>query len=106
MRHGEAVNEDTSIEPALFRAGQLYEPFRSPIESVYANPFFTSAQSAEIGELRTNLDATYAQLTTQMALGDLDPTNDSHWEQFVAGFTNAGVERYIEVLTEADAARR
>ena len=106
VRHGEAVNEDTSIEPALFRAGQLYEPFRSPIESVYANPFFTSAQSAEIGELRTNLDATYAQLTTQMALGDLDPTDDSHWEQFVAGFTNAGVERYIEVLTEADAARR
>ncbi|MEE1651418.1 extracellular solute-binding protein [Brachybacterium sp. J144] len=106
VRHGEAVDESTSIEPALFRAGQLYEAFRSPIESIYASPFFTSAQSAEIGELRTNLDTTYAQLTTQMALGDLDPTDDSHWEQYVTAFTNAGVERYLEVLTEADAARR
>ena len=105
VRHGEAVNEDTSIEPALFRAGQLYEPFRSPLESVYASPFFSTEQSAEIGELRTNLDTTYAQLTTQMAMGDLDPTDDSHWEQYVAAFTNAGVERYLEVLTEADAAR-
>ena len=105
VRHGEAVNEKTSVEPELFRSGKLYEPYRSPIESLYLNPFFSTEQSAEIGELRTNLDTTYAQLTTQMAMGDLDPTDDSHWEQYVAAFTNAGVERYIEVLTEADAAR-
>ena len=105
VRHGEAVNEKTSVEPELFRSGKLYEPYRSPIESLYLNPFFSTEQSAEIGELRTNLDTTYAQLTTQMAMGDLDPTDDSHWEQYVAAFTNAGVERYLEVLTEADAAR-
>lgn len=105
VRHGEAVDETTSVEPELFRSGKLYEPYRSPVESLYRNPFFTTAQSAEIGELRTNLDVTYVQLTTQMAMGDLDPTNDAHWEQYVAGFTAAGVERYLEVLTEADAAR-
>lgn len=105
VRHGESVDELTSVEPVLYQAGKLYEPYRNPLESVFIPPFFDAAQSAEIGELRTNLDGIFAQGAAQMCLGDLDPADDADWQTYLEPFTAAGVERYLEVLTEADRAR-
>lgn len=105
VRHGEAVDPESSIEPMLYDAGKLYEPYRNDLSAVFASPFFDANQSAEIGELRTNIDSAFAQVSTQMVLGDLDPNDDADWETYVASITNAGLERYLEVLTEADRER-
>jgi len=102
VRHGESVDEDSSVEPVLYEAGKLYEPYRSDLESLYIPPFFSAEQSAEVGELRANIDSVYAQGTAQMALGDLDPTVDEDWQTYVRSFQNASLERYLEVLTSAE----
>lgn len=102
VRHGESVDQASSIEPSLYAAGKLYEPYRNELSAVFASPFFDSAQSAEIGELRTNIDSAFAQATAQMALGELDPEEDADWESYLSMMNNAGVERYVEILTEAD----
>ncbi|WP_114855973.1 extracellular solute-binding protein [Brachybacterium sp. YJGR34] len=105
VRHGESVDENTSVEPVLYQAGKLFEPYRAPIESLFIPPFFSAEDSAEIGELRANIDSLYAQGTAKMALGDLDPTSDEDWESFVASFESANLPRYLEILTEADRRR-
>lgn len=102
VRHGESLNKATSFEDSLYEAGKLYEPFRNSAEDVYLNPFFDSAQSAEVGELRTNLYNAFVQGSSQMALGVLDPSNDDDWAAYLESFSNAGVERYIDILNEAD----
>lgn len=105
VRNGLGVDEKTSIEPALYRAGKLYEAYRNSLESLFAPPFFSADQAAEIGELRTNLDGLFAQNATKMCLGDLDPTDDADWESYLSAFDAAGLDRYLEVLTEADSER-
>lgn len=106
VRHGQAADEKTSIEPSLYQGGKLYEPYRNSPDALYVQPFFTTDQAAEVGELRANLDGIFAQNTTRMCLGDLDPNSDADWEAYLAEFTAAGVERYLEVLTEADRDRK
>lgn len=105
VRHSLGVDEKTSIEPALYRAGKLYEPFRNSLEELFVPPFFSADQAAEVGELRANLDSLYAQNVTKMCLGELDPADDADWESYLAAFHAAGLERYLEVLTTADSER-
>jgi putative aldouronate transport system substrate-binding protein len=105
VRHGEAVDELTSFEPMLYRAGRLYEEFASDPESLFVSPFFDQDQAAQVGELRTNIDSAYVRGATSMCLGDLDPDSDADWESYLSSLSNAGVDQYIEVLTEADAAQ-
>lgn len=102
VRHGQAANEATSIEPILHDAGKLYEPYRNKPEAVFSDPFYDSVQAAEVGEIRTNLETAYAQGTAQMSLGELDPNDDADWEAYLSAFTNAGVDRYLEILAEVD----
>lgn len=105
VRHGEAVDELTSFEPMLYRAGRLYEEFASAPESLFVSPFFDQDQAAQVGELRTNIDSAYVRGATSMCLGELDPDSDADWETYLSSLSNAGVDQYIEVLTEADAAQ-
>ncbi|UVY83244.1 extracellular solute-binding protein [Brachybacterium sp. NBEC-018] len=105
VRHGEAVNEANSIEPGIYRAGVTYEEFRSPAESLFVMPYFDQSQAAEVGELRTNLDAAYVQGAVAMCLGTTDAGSDADWDAYVSTLNAAGAERYLEVLAEADAAR-
>lgn len=103
VRHGEAVDEMTSFEPMLYRAGKLYEEFAAPPESQFYSPFFDQDQAAQVGELRTNIDSAYVRGATSMCLGELDPDSDADWESYLTSLSNAGVDQYLEVLTEADA---
>ncbi|MFC0674066.1 extracellular solute-binding protein [Brachybacterium hainanense] len=104
VRHGESVNEANSIEPGIYRAGRTYEEFRAPQEALFVMPYFDSSQAAEVGELRTNLDSTYVQNAVAMCLGTKDAESDADWDAYVAALNAAGAERYVEILTEADAA--
>ena len=103
VRHGEAVDEMTSFEPMLYRAGKLYEEFAAPPESQFYSPFFDQDQAAQVGELRTNIDSAYVRGATSMCLGELDPDSDADWESYLTSLSNAGADQYLEVLTEADA---
>ena len=102
VRHGEAVDEMTSFEPMLYRAGKLYEEFRAEPEALFIAPFFDQDQAAQVGELRTNIDAAYVRGATSMCLGELDPDSDADWESYLTSLSNAGVDQYLQVLSEAD----
>ena len=104
VRHGEAVDDATSIEPELYRAGKMYEPFAMKEEEFFLEPFFDETQAAEIGELRTNIDNAYKQGMTNLALGNLDPEKDADWETYKSSLEAAGVPRYLEILEAADKA--
>ncbi|GAA1488280.1 extracellular solute-binding protein [Brachybacterium sacelli] len=102
VRHGEAVDEMTSFEPMLYRAGKMYEKYAAAPEALFIAPFFDQDQAAQVGELRTNIDAAYVRGATSMCLGELDPESDADWESYLSSLSDAGVDQYLEVLTEAD----
>lgn len=102
VRHGEFVDEPTSIEPALYRAGKMYEPFAAPEEEYFLEPFFTVEQAAQVGELKVNLDNAFTQGRANLALGNADPANDKDWENYVNSLKGAGLDRYLEILKAAD----
>lgn len=104
VRHGEAVDDETSIEPALYRAGKMYEPFAMKQEEFFMEPFFDETQAAEVGELRTNIDNAFKQGMTNLALGKLDPEKDEDWNSYKTSLEAAGVQRYLEILEAADKA--
>ena len=104
VRHGEVVEDQTSIEPALYRAGRMYEPFAAPEEEFFLEPYFTVEQAAQIGELKVNLENAFKQGRANLALGNSDPANDRDWESYVNTFKNAGLDRYLEILKAADEA--
>lgn len=105
VRHGEAVDDLTSIEPSLYRAGKLYEPFASPEGEYFSEPFFTTSQAAQVGEQRVNIDNAFLQGRANLALGKSDPNNDADWDAFVNSIKGAGLDQYLQILTEADQAR-
>lgn len=104
VRHGEAVDDATSIEPELYRAGKLYEPFAMKEEEFFMEPFFDETQASEVGELLTNIDNAYKQGMTNLVLGKLDPEKDADWETYKSSLESAGVPRYLEILEAADKA--
>lgn len=106
VRHGESVNEATSIEPALYKAGKIYEPFATPKEQFVLTPFFTSAQSNQIGELETNITNAFKQQQAAMVLGNgMDPNNDADWQKYVSTIKAQGVDQYLDIIMKADAAQ-
>lgn len=104
VRHGEAVDDATSIEPELYRAGKLYEPFASKPEEYFLEPFFDETQAAQIGELKTNIDNALKQGRANLALGKLDPESDADWASYTSSLEAAGVAQYLEILEAADKA--
>ncbi len=106
VRHGEKTSDAVSIEPSLYRAGKMYEPFAAPESAFFLEPFFTAEQAAQVGELRTNIDNAFKQGQANMVLGNgMDPNNDADWQTFVKNITNAGLNQYMDILAKADAAQ-
>ncbi|MBK7822234.1 MAG: extracellular solute-binding protein [Tessaracoccus sp.] len=104
VRHGEFTDESSSIEPSLYRAGRIYEPFASPVEEYFMDPFFTAEQAAQIGELRVNIGNARKQGQTNFALGNADPNADGDWDAYVNSLKGAGLDQYLEILKAADEA--
>ncbi|MFT3888263.1 MAG: extracellular solute-binding protein [Arachnia sp.] len=103
VRHGEMTDPKKSMEPLLYNAGKLMEVYATPVEDYFTEPFFSIEQSAQIGELRVNIDNAIKQGQSSLALGTTDPNKDSDWEAFVNSIKGAGLDTYLGILKEATA---
>lgn len=102
QRHGEAVMEgSSSIEPSLFAAGEAYEPYRLDQELVLPTLAFDMEQSAQVGEIETNLIQHLEQSIASAASGRTDFTRDADWQAYADQFTTIGVENLLEIYQSA-----
>jgi putative aldouronate transport system substrate-binding protein len=102
QRHGEAVLEgSSSVEPSLFQAGKAYEPYRVPQELKVPTLAFDMDQSAQIGEIETNLVQHLEQSFAAAASGSADFTKDADWQSYVEQFTTIGVDNLLAIYQEA-----
>lgn len=98
QRHGEAVLEGgSSIEPSLYEAGKAYEPYQVPKEQCIPTLAYDMDQSAEIGELRTNLEQYLQQSYANLATGKVDFTKDADWKAYTEKFESIGLARALEI---------
>lgn len=106
QRHGEAVKDaNPSVEPILYEAGKLYEPFATKIENGVPPLIYDMDQSAEIGEIETNLDNLYKQTIAAFGTGTKDATKDADWEEYIATAKAIGVETFVQIKQTAYDAR-
>lgn len=102
QRHGEAVEDgSSSIEPSLFDAGKAYEPYRISQDLKVPMLAFDMEQSAQVGELDTNLQQHLKQSFAQIATGKADFTKDADWTAYVDQFTTIGVDQLLSTYQEA-----
>ena len=102
QRHGEAQQEgSTSIEPSLFDAGAAYEPYRLPKELKIPQLAFDLDQSAQIGEIETNMVQHLTQGLAAFATGTADATADADWTTFTETFSSMGLETYLQITQQA-----
>lgn len=105
VRHGERVDDTGSQEPILYQASKDCEPFATPEEEFFEEPFFSVDQAAQIGEYTTNIQTALVQGFTDFSLGKTDITDDSAWDSFKQGLEGAGLTAYLDVMKEADQTR-
>lgn len=98
QRHSEAVPENSkSIEPILYQATQLYEPYATP-EAVGLPPLvFDTEQSAQVGEIETNLENHLRQTFADFGTGRADATNDNDWNAYLETARSIGMESYLSI---------
>ncbi|MGP5365243.1 hypothetical protein ACTXLB_18195, partial [Brachybacterium tyrofermentans] len=98
QRHGEAVQESNpSVEPILFRAAELYEPFATPEESGVPPLVLDMDQSAQIGEITTNLESHLKQTMAAFGTGAKDASDDAAWDEYIATAKAIGIDDYVEI---------
>ena len=91
----------SSIEPSLFAAGEAYEPYRLDQELVLPTLAFDMEQSAQVGEVETNLIQHLEQSIASAASGRTDFTRDADWQAYADQFTTIGVENLLEIYQSA-----
>ncbi|MFC0674067.1 twin-arginine translocation signal domain-containing protein [Brachybacterium hainanense] len=102
QRHGEALEEgSTSVEPTLYEAGRAYEPYRIGKERKVPPLAFDLDQSAQIGEIRANLDQHLAQGFANFATGKADASKDADWTAFTEQFSAMGLDSFLAIQQEA-----
>ncbi|WP_193106210.1 hypothetical protein [Brachybacterium sp. FME24] len=98
QRHGEVVQESNpSVEPILFRAAELYEPFATPEESGVPPLVLDMDQSAQIGEITTNLESHLKQAMAAFGTGAKDASDDADWDEYIATASSIGIDTYTEI---------
>lgn len=98
QRHGEAVQESNpSVEPILFRAAELYEPFATPVESGVPPLVLDMDQSARIGEITTNLESHLKQTMAAFGTGAKDASDDAAWDEYITTAKAIGIDDYVEI---------
>ncbi|MCY4072848.1 MAG: extracellular solute-binding protein [Chloroflexi bacterium] len=101
LRLGEVRREDAAgLEVVLYEETKTkYEPYARAIEDLIPPLAFTTAQAAEITELRLGINDYVAQLTAEFVLGRQDI--DAGWDNFVATLEALGVNRVAEIYQAA-----
>ena len=98
QRHGEAVlPEAATVEPTLYAAGKAYEPFATKEESGVPPVIFDLDQSAQIGEIQTNLEAHLKQTLANFATGKKDASKDADWNEYLETAKAIGITTYTEI---------
>ena len=102
QRHGEALEKgSTSVEPILYQAGRAYEPYRIDKSLKVPTLAFDTDQSAQVGEIQTNLDQHLAQSFSRFATGKADASKDADWNTFTDQFMAMGLESLLSIQQEA-----
>ncbi len=101
LRLGEVRRDDAAgLEVVLYEATKAnYEPYARDIADVIPPLAFTTAQAAEVTELRLGINDFIAQMTAEFALGRQDL--DTDWDNFVATLDALGVNRVAEIYQAA-----
>lgn len=101
LRLGEVRREDAAgLEVVLLEETRVaYEPYARAIEDLIPPLAFTTAQAAEVTELRLGIYDFAAQLTAEFVLGRQDL--DAGWDNFVATVESLGVNRLAEIYQAA-----
>ena len=102
VRHGERLDDAGSQEPILYQASKACEPYATPEEEFFPEPFFNVDQAAQIGEYTTNIQTVLIQGFTDFSLGKTDISDDAAWDSFKQSLDGAGLSSYLQVLQEAD----
>ena len=101
LRLGEVRRDDTAgLEIVLFEQTKVnYEPYARAIEDLIPPLAFTTAQAAEVTELRLGITDFVAQMTAEFVLGRQDL--DAGWDNFVATIEALGIDRMVEIYQVA-----
>ena len=102
QRHAEALQDSNpSVEPILYAAGKLYEPFATTKETGVPPLVYDMEQSAQLGELETNLENHFTQSMAAFGTGAKDASDDADWEEYLAGAKAIGVETFVQLKQAA-----
>ena len=101
LRLGEVRRTDAAgLEVVLLEETRVaYEPYARAIEDLIPPLAFTTAQAAEVTELRLAIYDYVAQMTAEFVLGRQDL--DAGWDNFVATLEGLGINRMAEIYQEA-----
>ncbi len=101
LRLGEVRRDDAAgLEIVLYEQTKAnYEPHARAIEDVIPPLALTTAQAAEITELRLGINDYVAQMTAEFVLGRTDL--DSGWDSYVATLESLGIHRMAEIYQSA-----
>lgn len=102
QRLGEGVAKDSpSVEPSLYQASKLYEPYQIPKEMKLPVLAFDMEQAAQVGETLTNLSTHLTQSVAAFAKGTADASDDADWKAFLDGFDKQGLQDYLKINQDA-----
>ena len=101
LRLGEVRRDDAGgLEVVLYEQTKAnYEPYARDIADVIPPLAFTTAQAAEVTELRLGIIDYVAQLTAEFVLGRQDLA--AGWDNFVATLEALGINRMVEIYQTA-----
>ncbi len=101
LRLGEARRDDAAgLEVVLFEeTNAKVEPYARDIADVIPPLAYTTAQAAEVTELRLGIDDYVAQMMAEFVLGRQDL--DAGWDNYVATLDALGINRMAEIYQAA-----
>jgi putative aldouronate transport system substrate-binding protein len=101
LRLGEVAREDAAgLEVVLYEeTNEKMVPYARDIEDVIPPLAFTTAQAAELTELRLAINDYANQMTAEFILGRTDI--DSGWDTYVATLDSLGIDRMVAIYQEA-----
>ena len=101
LRLGEVRRDDAAgLEVVLYEETKVnYEPYARAIEDLIPPLAFTTAQAAEVTDLRLGINDYVAQMTAEFVLGRQDI--DAGWDNFVATIESLGINRVAEIYQAA-----
>ncbi|MCY4145266.1 MAG: extracellular solute-binding protein [Chloroflexi bacterium] len=97
FRLGEVLRKDAAgLAVVLLEETRVaYAPYARDIEDLIPPLALTSAQAAEVTDLRLSINDFVAQMTAEFVLGRQDL--DAGWDNFVATLDSLGINRMVEI---------